>query len=256
MEKNGKKFIRTKKGYILHRTEIEKAEIPKWADKEMKFTLITTKNDREGVLKKGIYGNYKNPYSYAWECHLPLIDSSYLMKYLEEEFFNLGGQYIQKKVTQIPPGFDVVVNCSGIGSKELLNDNKVYPQRGQIIRVEAPWIDTFFLDVESDPLAYIIPRLDCVILGGTKDKSWNMEIDEKEAKRIFEQCCLIEPSLRKSKIISHQVNLRPTRESLRVEKEYINNQLIIHNYGHGGSGMTLCFGCADRVAKLIQSSKL
>lgn len=256
MEKSGKFFIRTKKGYILHRSKVEQAQLPKWADKEMKFHLITSENDKQGILKKGIYGDSKTPYSYAWECELPLIDSPLLLNYLEEQFFDLGGIYIQRKLKEIPKGFDVIVNCSGIGAKELLNDKKVYPQRGQIIKVEAPWIDRFFLDVESDSLAYIIPRVNCVILGGTKDKNWNMNIDEKESKRIFDHCCFIEPSLKNAKILSHDVNLRPTREELRVEKEYINNQLIIHNYGHGGSGLTLCFGCSDRVSKFIKNSKI
>ena len=33
--------------------------------------------------------------------------------------------------------FDVVVNCTGLGARELCNDDKIAPVRGHIIRVSA-----------------------------------------------------------------------------------------------------------------------
>jgi len=37
-------------------------------------------------------------------------------------------------------GWDVVVNCSGLGAQQLLPDPHCYPIRGQIMRVKAPWV--------------------------------------------------------------------------------------------------------------------
>jgi hypothetical protein len=34
--------------------------------------------------------------------------------------------------------FDVVVNCSGLGSRELCKDDKIQPARGHILRVGHP----------------------------------------------------------------------------------------------------------------------
>ena len=31
--------------------------------------------------------------------------------------------------------YDVVVNCTGIGSRQLIGDTSVYPVRGQVLRV-------------------------------------------------------------------------------------------------------------------------
>jgi D-amino-acid oxidase len=46
------------------------------------------------------------------------------------------------------------------------------------------------------------------------------------------------------------VGLRPGRAEVRLEKELISGKVIIHNYGHGGSGVTLSWGCAEEVVEL------
>jgi D-amino-acid oxidase len=50
-----------------------------------------------------------------------------------------------------------------------------------------------------------------------------------------------------AKRITQWAGLRPYRNEVRVERE--GN--IIHNYGHGGSGFTLAWGCANEVLRLI-----
>lgn len=53
------------------------------------------------------------------------------------------------------------------------------------------------------------------------------------------------------------VGLRPGRSSVRLEIEQypINHKIvnIIHNYGHGGCGVTLCFGCAAEAVELVEA---
>src|SRR4051794_5466769 len=51
------------------------------------------------------------------------------------------------------------------------------------------------------------------------------------------------------------VGLRPFRPSgfvLRSEK--LDDKLVIHNYGHGGGGMTLSWGTADLAAQMAAES--
>lgn len=61
-----------------------------------------------------------------------------------------------------------------------------------------------------------------------------------------------------AKIIKQQVGLRPGRPSIRVECETMkvgSKQLpVVHNYGHGGSGLTLHWGCAKEAATLAKSA--
>ena len=61
------------------------------------------------------------------------------------------------------------------------------------------------------------------------------------------------PELDRSKIIGESVGLRPSRSEVRLESEKVDGTLIIHNYGHGGAGVTLSWGCADEVTRMLSS---
>jgi D-amino-acid oxidase len=64
----------------------------------------------------------------------------------------------------------------------------------------------------------------------------------------------VDPSLRVSEILDTVVGLRPARFEVRLEKE-LNTwpKPVIHNYGHGGAGFTLSWGCAEEVLKQVKS---
>ncbi|KAJ8937874.1 hypothetical protein NQ314_011677 [Rhamnusium bicolor] len=66
----------------------------------------------------------------------------------------------------------------------MLGDNRVFPVRGQIIRVEAPWQFHSYL-IDSDKSCYIIPNINCVILGGTKQLNFNLEVDDIDKQNIL-----------------------------------------------------------------------
>ena len=59
--------------------------------------------------------------------------------------------------------------------------------------------------------------------------------------------------------IKARVGYRFTREAandgLRVEPEEVDNKMVIHNYGHGGAGVTLSWGCALNVLQLLAEHK-
>ena len=48
---------------------------------------------------------------------------------------------------------DVAINCTGLGARRLCDDKRLLPLRGQVLRVEAPWIKTALY---ADDV-YIIP---------------------------------------------------------------------------------------------------
>jgi glycine/D-amino acid oxidase-like deaminating enzyme len=72
-------------------------------------------------------------------------------------------------------------------------------------------------------------------------------------------CCACEhvilkiPNLDKEQIVAYSTGLRPYRKNgIRLEAETIDNKLIIHNYGHGGSGISLSWGCAQEAINIMK----
>ncbi len=67
----------------------------------------------------------------------------------------------------------------------------------------------------------------------------NRKMDHKNAVR------LSIPHFTQENILTYKVGTRPFRKSgIRLEPEYWKDKLIIHNYGHGGSGISLSWGSA------------
>jgi D-amino-acid oxidase len=107
-----------------------------------------------------------------------------------------------------------------------------------------------YLDNEL-PL-YIVPRKDAMIVGGTYEEQVLEEKTEPATiEKILQTAYSVFPELQQKKVIGSWAGLRPFRKEVRLEREPGTN--IIHNYGHGGSGFTLAFGCAADVAALVEN---
>lgn len=148
-------------------------------------------------------------------------------------------------------GADIILNCAGLGAREIVSDESVYPIRGQVLRVSAPWMTCNW----NFGSYYIIPNGESVILGGTAQKNdWNTEISSIDSEDILKGVSDLFPALRKSPIIKHWAGLRPGRDSVQlscevetiIDSEENPKQIIVgHCYGHGGCGVTLGMGCAE-----------
>ncbi|KAI9916594.1 hypothetical protein PsorP6_018208 [Peronosclerospora sorghi] len=180
------------------------------------------------------------------------------MQWLHREIQKLGGTLEQRRVKSLEhEECDVLVNCAGLMSKSLAKDDTLYPIRGQVINVHNPKLNKqiTFLDKEQEH-TYIIPRPNGdVILGGTvQEHNWSTENNEHDVKEIWARCCRLWPEVANSKVIATMTGLRPGRRGgVRLEVVAAPTQrgpLIIHNYGHGGSGHTLHWGCAQEVVEL------
>jgi D-amino-acid oxidase len=188
----------------------------------------------------------------------PVIEMPVYMKWLEARVTSLGCAIETRNVTDLDAlllGASVVVNCTGLGAKELAKDEEVFPIKGQIVRVEAGHASRVLqAGGAGSPLTYVIPRSDCTILGGTEDEgNWSLNVDPAASQAIVARCRALEPALGNAKVLSSAVGLRPGRREVRLETVRGPGGVVIHNYGHGGSGVTLSWGCADEVVRRAQT---
>ena len=197
-------------------------------------------------------------YKDGYEVEGVVMDTDVYMRYLVKTFISSGGQIWMKEVKDIREALydnPLVVNCTGLGSRTLFHDKKVYPTRGQIVKIKPNGFDYSLFEEEGpNSLAYIIPRLNDIVLGGTAQKNnWSLEVSEQDTKEILQKCAAILPQFKKVEITDIGVGLRPTRDEVRLEVEKHGSSAVIHNYGHGGAGFTLSWGCAQNAVALVDS---
>jgi D-amino-acid oxidase len=197
-------------------------------------------------------------YAAGWEMEVPFIETPVYMRWLERRFLALGGEIERRFVDSMDevatPG-SVVVNCTGLGARRLLDDADVYPSRGQIVRVRAPGVRTWKVaDDAGDGLTYVFARGDGVVLGGTaEDGAWDEVTSPEDIAAIRRRCASLVPATGAAEVLEVTCGLRPQWRGglVRVEREdRADGVPVIHSYGHGGAGFTLSWGCADEVARM------
>ncbi|MCW5876873.1 MAG: FAD-dependent oxidoreductase [Anaerolineales bacterium] len=190
-------------------------------------------------------------YRDGFETESVVIDTSIYMDYLVAWFRRLGGELLQKEVASMYEALavaDVVINCTGLGSRQLAGDDSVYPVRGQTARVRPNGFGEALLDDEGpNSLGYIIPRSADIVLGGTaQENDWDLSLRASDRADILRKAAAMHPAFAEVEILSEGVGLRPARPTVRLEAEALpDGKRLVHNYGHGGAGFTLSWGCAE-----------
>ncbi|XP_077991339.1 D-aspartate oxidase-like [Glandiceps talaboti] len=235
-------------GYHVFR---EKVRDPDWAGSVYGFRTLT-ESDEELKMFPG--------YKYAWFFTSIMCEGPRYLPWLTKRYKGKGGKLVKRhlnSLSELSSKYDVVVNCSGLGAYSLIDDKTMYPIRGQLVRVDAPWVKHFV--AFDDFVYYIFPGDKTVALGGTHQyKDWRQTNDEKDCDKVFDGCCKLVPSLKKSKVLGKWAGLRPGRPTVRLEKEKMNfrgeHMKVVHNYGHGGGGISLHWGCAQDATRLVKES--
>jgi D-amino-acid oxidase len=198
-------------------------------------------------------------FAFGWRFAAPIVDMSRYLPWLEAQLAAHGAVVEAADLADLAELADlealaggVVVNCSGLGARAVVPDPTVVPVRGQVVVVEQVGLDEWIADESDDdrPLTYVIPRIDDIVLGGTaQEGDFDTEVDPATADGILRRATALVPALAGARVVAHKVGLRPGRPTVRLEADPARG--VVHCYGHGGSGVTLSWGCAAEVVDLV-----
>lgn len=224
---------------------------PDWKDVVPSFRHLTT-SDLE------VYDPTQS-YSYGFAYDTMIAEGRLYMKWVLKKLQASGRTTFEmRRVESFSElsSYSAIINCTGLGARELASDPLVHAIRGHVLRVRAPWVKYHVEAAQKgNPLypAYIIPNNGDVVLGGTKQVGdEDLMPREEEREGILARCAEVIPSLAAAEVVAEWVGLRPGRNAVRLELERKNKlPPVIHSYGHGGSGLTLAWGCANDAVDLV-----
>ena len=240
--------------------------------KEIEQVVPGFLRDAELIKRNGINQNIGLIDAYQ---HLaPMVDTDAYMRWLRQKCRESGIFLLRRKLTgllvdqedQLKREFDVqvIVNCAGLGSRELAGEY-MYPLRGALIRLvnDGEFIprltEAHCVSHDNvtgvDEIVFIVPRgKDRIVLGALAEADqWNKDIDltnHEPIRRMYDRCIEFLPGLKNARLDPVEpvrVGLRPFRRN-NVRVDAVEGTSIIHNYGHGGAGVTLSWGCAAEAA--------
>ncbi|MEY2491478.1 MAG: D-amino-acid oxidase [Verrucomicrobiota bacterium] len=224
--------------------------IPHWAGALGACSLIKPK---EGKRTSATSEPFPSAFRSGFSIRVPLTDTTRYLDYLRQRFTDAGGRirivHLQR-IEEVSQRFKIIVNCAGIGARELTPDPEVEPHRGQVAIVRKLDLPCAIV-CDDPPLMYAIPRRSDCVFGGSNSVNSSRQPIIAESDAIVKECSRV-LNIEAPAVIATRVGLRPYRKSgVRVESERLGDgRAIIHNYGHGGSGFTLSWGCAEDVLSL------
>jgi D-amino-acid oxidase len=205
-------------------------------------------------LRRARASELRPGYRYGWVFETPIVEMPVYLEWLTARLVARGGRLVQAEVhslEDVAAECELVVHCAGLGARELARDATVVPVRGQVLRVERCGLTSFTLDDHNPAgLTYVVPRShDCVLGGSAHEGRDELSLDEREAHQILTRCRRLEPRLERAAVLGVGIGVRPCRPEVRLEAELLGRVPVIHDYGHGGAGVTLSWGCARDVGR-------
>ena len=231
-------------------------------------------------------------YTHAWLFHPPIVDAPNALNAMLQEikmhknadFVDVETNKYFKTMDEIVTeaktlGCDGVVNCTGLGSRALCLDNEVVGARGALLHFDryhpALWreaskdgstrLNDAAVTIEEEPFgsetmpAYMIPRGDTIVVGGTYlvgDEEENVR--ESERQTILQNAHMLGIDTTNHEPVGEWVGFRPYRSSVRLEIDEALTQSgmrVVHNYGFGGSGWTVYVGAAKEATSLVMGTR-
>lgn len=188
--------------------------------------------------------------------HMQMVVDFYF-PYMMDRFGVAGGVYEIREIQapeNLSGAFDVLVNATGVYARQFVGDESVNPARGQVVIVRNSGVAGH--TATFDTKHYIYPRGEHCLLGGSFDEGeWDTVPDPELTRAILKWVAAMESALADAEIVDVRVGLRPLRPAVRLEMETLaGGTPLVHNYGHGGAGYTLSWGCAFDVLQMLKNA--
>lgn len=215
----------------------------------------------------------QDAYSYC----APMIDTDTYMQWLMGQVTDAGCAVVQArldgdlvaKADSYLDAFeaDAIINCTGLGALSLTGES-MYPLRGALVyahndgrsmpRITSAHAMSYDESIGGQNMVFIVPRgRDLVVLGGLVEPGeWGTDLtleNYQPIRDMLRRCQEFLPVLRDATLVANgtvRTGLRPAR-SRGVRLEHQRGTRIIHNVGHGGSGVSFSWGCAGEVVALL-----
>ena len=179
-------------------------------------------------------------YEHGWVLRVPLVEMPSHLSALSQ------AGIVRRTVTSLDEISGLVVNCTGLAARALADDPSVSAARGQVVHLRTlPGVPCV---CDEDEIIYVLPRHDHTVVGGSFQPDNESEaVDPEETRSLLTRARALVPQLEHAEVLGARAGLRPIRDGgPRVER--VGD--VIHCYGHGGSGLTLSWGCARSVVEL------
>lgn len=268
--------LRIGRAYFDETVEESETQSPWWASLVSGFRRLKLGEIPIALQVDPVIG----PINRGWEFEIPVVHIPTFTKWLESKIASLGGRIVAGHIESLrdtPEPYDVLVNCSGGWATHLTTDNSLVAYQGTVLELPNEPFGDVLLFVEkgksSNLPTYVVPQGSRTILGGTlvpitkPGEAWKhgpeglasqWQGTDEEIVGIYERCRLlagITQELSRDEIlaIKHKTGLRPVRQDSPpcIQQTELNGRPLIHNYGHGGSGLTLFWGSAIAVERLL-----
>ncbi|MGG5260207.1 NAD(P)/FAD-dependent oxidoreductase [Phycicoccus avicenniae] len=186
-------------------------------------------------------------------ARLPLVAMPVHLDWLEKRCAAAGVDVVTGRVGDLDElEDDVLVLATGLRAAELLPGLDVTPSRGQVALLANPGVDRWLVDDDArGGMTYVLPHPGWVVCGGTDVPDASDEPDPAVHAAIVARCREAVPALRDAEVLGSRVGLRPVAAAVDLRVREHHGRPVVTNVGHGGAGVTLSWGCAEEVLRLV-----
>ncbi|WP_299111955.1 FAD-dependent oxidoreductase [uncultured Winogradskyella sp.] len=250
-----------------------------WASKNIKNTTI-----EEKYLDNSTSSNIEFRYLHGYLTYA--IDPPIFLKFLEQLFISLGGELKTKKIG--PSNLKslkekVVFNCTGLNGFSIFNKKKINifsnriirPKKGVLLLYKLKNLHTYENTIVMGELTILCRKNELTIGTGEIKKGENeRDLIDRLLNRLKE--LISNPELDdfglQLFLKNHKININMPNKILIGSRPYFedgkgyflnhyNHQFgsgekisLYNNFGHGGSGVTLCWGTAVEIANIYTNN--